>query len=695
MFGRKKMYKKGLADAMKAYESFGRKQELALEKIREEVRNGNKKMEEAIASLGENIFSVFDRLEKQEKNALYHLATPIDIKELEDSENITGEPIALKVDSLGNVVPYSDNEKILTANYENKLEGKTPSVYNGHDYKSTTYQKGNSSKDSEGYLNNEWHDLNLDGERISDARDNESRRLETMAKSTTITNINGTVLGTANDVEANHTNLYKDYYMYADTAKINVSLEDIKANEILDTENLKNDNLPNGIEVKVVKGISLRNGALQTNTFVYRIKNIDFGLEERPETDVVLDKQISSIKLISSDGRTIFDAIYNINYEEISPAEYALGKHTKILERNGKYLVAKVSLNENSVGTNIMQSINKVENKDKETGTQNFRFINIDDIILQGSTIEINYQLTALNVSEIERIDNRLEKIEELALSNNTTVEVELLKAAAEIRKNNSSYTKVRGETNFRNTIKIGSYLGTTYYQGKNANGKDSISTVTVRQLVDYVDNDAVFNASQNNGTDSSWRNVSINEITGNGFESNRLISEELIRENNIKDKNGVFYVTTQKNNLIVSVDNREDTETLSNKGFETKLLPYDADSTKYSSKIALKVSRTIAAESDANSLAFDNLAEIVKYEVTTGRRDMTSIPGNANPLNGEFVSAIDERDSSATEIVTLTPPTGINSKAELTLQILVISIVALGIVAIGIIVIKKKVLTK
>ena len=618
-----------------------------------------------------------------------------DKTELEDSEGISGDPVALKLDASGNVIPYSENERILTANYERKLEGKTPSTYNGHDYKSTTYQNGTSSKDSEGYLNNEWHDLNLDETRLSDARDSESRRLETMAKSMTITNVNGTILAAANDIDANRTDLYKDYYMYADTAKINITLEDIKTNEIVDTETLKNANIPKGIDAKVVKGTTMKNGILQTNIFVYKIKNIDFGIEERSEANLVLDKQVSSIKLTTSDGRTIFNAIYDISYEEISAAEDMLGKYTKILERDGKYIVAKVTLNPNSIGTEVMQSINKRENKDRVTGTQNFRYINVDDTILQGTTIDIEYKITALNVSEVERIDERLENIGQIAKNNNTTIEVELLKAAEEIRKNNSKYIKPNGSTKFNNDIKIGTYLGTIYYQGVNANNKDKVSTLAVRQLIDYVDNDAVFNSSKNNGVNSSWRNANINEISGNGFEENRLIDKDIIRENNIKDKNGVFYVTPQKNNLILSVDSIADTQTLTNKDFETKLLPYEVDNTKYSSAITLKISRTIAAESDADSLAFDNIAEIVKYESASGRRDYTTLPGNANPVEGEFATAISERDSSATELVTLTPPTGIDPKMELTIQVLAITVVALGIVAIGIVFIKKKVLTK
>lgn len=89
MFGRKKMYKKGLADAMQAYEAFGKKQEAAIAHMREEIRKGQK-LEEAlndtIASLGDDIAGLYDYLNAQEKRALYHLSTPLDIKDLDKEE---------------------------------------------------------------------------------------------------------------------------------------------------------------------------------------------------------------------------------------------------------------------------------------------------------------------------------------------------------------------------------------------------------------------------------------------------------------------------------------------------------------------------------------------------------------------------------------------------------------------------------
>lgn len=86
MFGKKKMYKKGLADAMNAYQDFGSKQEEALAAIREEVREGKVQLEDALSKLDDKMVGIFDYLDAKEKAALYHLNTPYDIRKLEESE---------------------------------------------------------------------------------------------------------------------------------------------------------------------------------------------------------------------------------------------------------------------------------------------------------------------------------------------------------------------------------------------------------------------------------------------------------------------------------------------------------------------------------------------------------------------------------------------------------------------------------
>ena len=93
--------------------------------------------------------------------------------------------------------------------------------------------------------------------------------------------------------------------------------------------------------------------------------------------------------------------------------------------------------------------------------------------------------------------------------------------------------------------------------------------------------------------------------------------------------------------------------------------------------------------------MTFDNIAEVVKFENEVGRRDILAIPGNADPKEGEFSTSLLEKDQSATEIITLTPPTGIDKVNFLSFQVLGVVVVALAILAGGIVIIKKKVIEK
>ncbi len=86
MFGRKKMYKQGLADALRANEGFTKKQQAALEKLRQEVESGNKKLEDALSGLGEELNGIYQYLTSREKAALYHLDAQMDLKELDEEE---------------------------------------------------------------------------------------------------------------------------------------------------------------------------------------------------------------------------------------------------------------------------------------------------------------------------------------------------------------------------------------------------------------------------------------------------------------------------------------------------------------------------------------------------------------------------------------------------------------------------------
>jgi hypothetical protein len=575
--------------------------------------------------------------------------------------------------------------------YGNKDLSQKPSneiikVFNGQDYKTTAYQVGFSNKDENGITNNEWHDLDskeLAEKRVSDARDSEVRRLEVIEKTKLITNPKAELLATANE-EGDHEELYKEFYMYADTAKLNLEIEDLNSDALKEALNKNNNNTQvGGIKVNVIDG-SITGG--ESYIINYNVEKIDVGIEERSRNEIVLDKQISRITLTTSDNKTIMDAKYDISYEP------------KVDERTGKTTwEAKVTLNSSSIGTDQLQALNK----DEEKGIQNFRYINIDEEILQGTTIKMEYSMAVLNLGEVDLIGKDLEEFK--------TAE-EMKAAREELIRMATLYAK-GSDGKFERENSVGKYLGSTYYNGKyNEGNKDVVASVRVRQVIDYVDNDAVFAPMNNSGLNSSWKTVKEVELLGeageNGKYADRLISmKEGIfptREDgtidtsvgSIVDRKGIKYNTDKKANIILSVESEEGEE-LNNADFIKKLVPYAADENKYSSQIALTTTKFFATESDANDMSFDNVAEIVKFESTVGRRDIETVVGNADPKDGEFTTSLEERDTSATELITLTPPTGASTRSIIGIQITLVVLVGLLIVAIGIIVIKKKVLTK
>ena len=146
--------------------------------------------------------------------------------------------------------------------------------YNGHDYKSTTYQLGQN-------LETEWYDLSradLNDTRMSDAKDNEKRRLDVINYSKVMKNKIAEILDYPNSKNKNVLKeLEEKTSMHADTAKLKVEVE------------------------------YDRTEADGQSNYDYTIKNIDFGLEKRPKNDMNLTKEIVGIKFTTADGEVIVD----------------------------------------------------------------------------------------------------------------------------------------------------------------------------------------------------------------------------------------------------------------------------------------------------------------------------------------------------------------------------------------------------
>ena len=616
-------------------------------------------------------------------------------------------------------------------------------VYNGQDYKTTAYQTGFSNdSDGDGLLDNEWHDLSnptLADLRVSDVRDDEARRLGITAKSEMLTYDNTNILklsdkksnrlkeltqkkytegGLNSEEQLEYNELFRmyepifgrydknnpvsgsGYYMYAETAKLNIGIENIysikyttKALEDVDIGLIQGD------VTEIVK-------TNRTDDLTYIVKNIDCGIEERSQTKLTLDKQIKEIKLTTSDGKLILDAIYNIEYD---------------LDVNGN-IKPTVTLNEEaSTAVDHIASLNR-----NGASNQGYRYIIADKTMLQGATINVKYQLTVFNMSETDRANKILETLwQEYNEGSNVDA---LNKAMAEL--SSPLYTVANGRIYYSsNTGKYekseyGSYFGAVYYLGKQgvgARGDETIVKTKVHQVIDYVDPDVEFTDLNNMSKNQSWANTQVQYLL-----DNKLIDPSIVQ---IIDKDGNItgdtaanrslengerysivsdkyqeYITDSKNNIITNINNGENnTDNGTNPSLVRFLEPYMADK-NYDAAVAtiyLDVSRFYSSESDTSDI--DNIAEIIKFENTAGRRDVRTVAGNSNPYElgsngdpiGVYSVAGKEVDTSATEVITLSPPTGLDAKESRTIQLVAVTLVAVTLIAVGIVLIKKKVLIR
>ena len=606
------------------------------------------------------------------------------------------------IDENGNTIKLEGASEAKTSDSNDRI----PAVYNGQDFKSTAYEadivnengKSDYASNENGYIDNEWYDFatakydengNVTNHN-SDIIDNEARRLEVIAYSKVLDNTVTTVLSSANQYDADHSELYKNTSMFADTAKINLNIENmnsLKGQKIVITDELtgktkeviagdtetRNDLLTNYVFGKT--DVNGEKGTISVINYNYKIEAIDAGLEERSNTEFVLDKEIESIALTTNSGDKILKAVYDIDYE------FDIDKDT-----GTSTYKANVKLNKDeSYGTENLMA----QNKDEEEGLQNFRYIYYDDTISQALNLEIVYRFSVLNTGEVDRTGKVA-----------TMSQEEILAKAQELK--DQTYKRDGDKLVKVTNSAIGEYLGSIYYLGKrdNYSQTDSIVTTKALQLLDYVDNDAVFKSADNTGIDSSWKAVTAEELLTDKVIKSSII-EEVDEMNTILDDKGVAYVTSERDNLALSVNGTEG-EKLANPGFIVELVPYsaskeneDANSTSCQTAMNMVVTRSIDSQIDDEDLSYDNIAELVKLENNVGRRDIKTIAGNVDPKGGslgegEFAASLDERDSSATEIVTFTPPTGLGLQTSLIIEILIVSIAALAIVGTGIVLIKK-----
>lgn len=324
--------------------------------------------------------------------------------------------------------------------------------YNGQDYKSI----------ADNNYKAEWYNSSTYAEGASVARDNEARRLETMAYSVEIDAEKGVLLKLLNNLTVDGLNetekeiIIETYNKYYGTTITQVT-DDI-INQLLKEQVLKNtwmcaetSKIKVAIDTETITNTSTTtsvNGI--TKSYVNNINNINLGLELRPVTKIELKKYITGFKLVASNGQTLVNAYIDVNEyfnnaDDISNKVEGLKDNVTILNNIWQYEVVPTDIN----------------------------------TIVDGANLEFEYTLAVRNTGDTDYLSAELANI-----YNTSDVETyinTLTNRAEQIKgyiRNNTYKTQ------------IGNSVGNSYYVGGNGAAKVLTEVTSIR---DYINNDLTF----------------------------------------------------------------------------------------------------------------------------------------------------------------------------------------------------------
>lgn len=226
--------------------------------LAEKLKNDNER-------IGDGAYEDGDDLVNQVKVQLICTNGDVEVKEARTNDQGAYE--------FTDYIPGDYTVKFTYGDYESLIAVQPNSeMYTGQDYKSTIYQESN-------YSDTYWYNNNIDT-KINDAKDDQTRREEVNKYSEDLKYTNATVLNsTAQTDEATLRTLADKTNMNANTAQMSMEIEYVG----------------------------------QENT-EYSVRNIDFGIIERPRSDIYVEKTVSNLKLSTAgDGQTIFNSNQSVS----------------------------------------------------------------------------------------------------------------------------------------------------------------------------------------------------------------------------------------------------------------------------------------------------------------------------------------------------------------------------------------------
>ena len=487
--------------------------------------------------------------------------------------------------------------------------GLNTNSYNGQDYKSTTYQLGVANGDgsfqnvSTGTYNYDF-DASATG-LYSDAKDIYSRRLEVNSASQTLTNHIAEVESSFEYLSPYYNSMSDDdkaavlqslltefvnkTNMTAETGVMNIEFEYNRQED-----GNKNNNYTNS-ETNI-------GSSNYEKTGFYTVADVDFGLTQRPQSELKTTKQIANVKVTLANGNTLFDAsakATNVMWIEGQTAHAQDTKNT--YAQNDNY--AREDKNGNRVSSgNTLVKIPAVRTAGQKGRVQ----LTMDEELMHGSTMQITYVITVANVGEVDYSDAKF------------------------------------------------------YYTGVEDNANSNIVKTKVESIVDYVgaqlsdDEHATRNNLQFNAdTNTEWEVVTFDSLKENGLVNANLENNAMKYTTIIKTKDDSSII---KELVPVLVDTNS--TKIKEKWAKEPLNVLDAvNNTNSVTGIKLVLSEMITSDNSSDDLTYNNIVEITKTSSVSGRRMAYSVVGNQDPTQEPY-----EIDAASPQEVVILPPFGQNT---------------------------------
>ena len=395
------------------------------------------------------------------------------------------------------------------------------------------------------------------------------------------------------------------------------------------------------INTEVEWNTNITNGQSVSNSKDYVLEDIDLGLEERPIAQLKMNKEVSNVRVTLQNGTVLFDTnrpVTNMSYADHQGHIITYNPE----DPNGRaYRLISVAIANNS------------------TNTPELITTYMDEELMYGARIEVDYTFTVTNVGEVDYLDKQFY------------------------------------------------YTGTT-----NDTSASNISTTTANTVVDYITNNMQFLPT--NSSNTTWSIRTVNELTTNpnaennnyqditNFEANNSEEGPTLVGNQTELINNKYYNTLNTYNTIVTNKTMGDTALYP----EEANVEADEEVTNPQSSIqtTMMLSTTLTPDSGEDTMVYNNLSEIVQVSNSQGRRLKWSVTGNQPMANQDLGSdtPVDEQDEIYTKVdlvtpkeidadssqeILILPPTGANRNYTLWI---IVGIVALAIIAGGVILIRR-----